>query len=255
MLDLYPDPPHLAVSLYSDNLTEDAAFAALCRAVLEAGGTPTGSLEVFPRSHDFRWASELTDFGQTQTVAEDAFWLFIEGKNPQTRVSKAGFTADTPGLVVVSLESKEDNHQARHPVAASMYADQLGIPVHLWEEGDDIRANKIDVWAEGLMRLACDDITPLYGALMVEEPLPTPAELDQLRSKDVFVPDRLLAADHALEPDLRSHYGDDRITRWRSGIYCAGWEGFHPGRIYQKQVPVTGTYPGTRIQQAISATD
>jgi hypothetical protein len=105
------------------------------------------------------------------------------------------------------------------------------------------------------MRTACDSITPLYGALMVEETLPTPPKLHTLRSKDVFVPDRLLAADRALEPDLRNHYGDDRISRWRTGIYCAGWQGSHPDRTYQRQVPATGTYPGTRIQQAISATE
>lgn len=131
MRDLYPDPPHLAVSLYSENLSEDAAFAALCRAVQEADGIPTGTLQVFPRSHDFCWASELTDVSQTQTVAEDVFWLLIDGKDPQTRVAKTGFTAGTPGLVVVALESTGDNDQSRHPVAAWMYADQLGIPVHL----------------------------------------------------------------------------------------------------------------------------
>lgn len=255
MRDLYPDPPHLSVSLYSENLTEDAAFAALCRAVQEAGGTPTGTLQTFPRSFDFCWASELTDVSQTQTVADDSFWPLVEGTDPRTRVAKAGLTADTPGLVVVSLKSKGDDDPSRHPLAASMYADQLGIPVQLWEEGDEVRANKIATWAEGLMRTACDSITPLYAALMVEETLPTPPELDELRSKDVFVPNRLLAADRALEPDLRNHYGEDRISRWSTGIFCAGWQGFHPGRTYQKQVPAAGTYPGTRIQQAISATD
>lgn len=253
MRELYPDPPHLSVSLYSENLSEDAAFAAVCRAVQEAGGTPTGNLEIFPRAHDFCWASELTDVSQAQTVAEDAFWLLIEGKDPQTRIAKAGFTADTPGLVVISLKSKGDNDPSRHPVAASMYADQLGIPAQLRNKCDDARAKALAMWAETLMRIACDNIAPLYGAMMVEETLPTPPKLDKLRSKDVFVPDRLLAADHALEPDLRNHYGDDRISRWRTGIFYAGWQGFHPDRTYQQQVPATGTYPGTRIQQAISA--
>jgi hypothetical protein len=252
MVNLYPEPPHLSVSLYSENQTEEAAFAALCRAVCAAGARPTGNLETFPRSRGFNWASELTDFASELTVSQESVWPLVDGEDTQLRVAKAGFAADTAGLVVVSLESREEGDPSQHPVAASMYADQLGIPAQYWGQGDDVRAKAIATWAESLLRAACDSIAPLYAAMMVEETLPTPPALADLRSKDIFVPDRLLAADPALEPDLRSFYGADRLGRWRHGLYCAGWQSFHPDRAFQRPVAASGHFPGTRIKEAIS---
>lgn len=99
----------------------------------------------------------------------------------------------------------------------------------------------------------CDNTDPLYGAVLAEETLLAPAELSRMRSQDLYVSDRILAADPGLGPDLAAEYGADRIERWSIGLFCTGWDELAPGREFQKEISRDTPGPGARLASALRA--
>lgn len=252
---LYAEPPHLSVAMYGDGTPDSSAFALVCRTVAVRGGLQNGVVRISQADEGFEWVSDLTGRSVEVEVSSDLFWDMVDGQANGSRAVKAGFTAEPVGLVVVTYELTKDGERSPHPVAALMSAGPLGIPRDYWSGDDEARAREIGAWATGLLKAICHRARPLYAALAIEETLPVPSHLDDLVSGDVFISGHLLAADPDLETDLREFYGQDRLSQWDTGIYCADWAGFHPDQIYSKQVADAGRWAGARIRRAIDCAD
>ncbi|MQA94272.1 MAG: hypothetical protein GEV11_06320 [Streptosporangiales bacterium] len=180
---LYPDPPHLSATVYVENRPETEVFAELCGVVEAAGGTATGD-------------------------ADD---------------TRTGFDVPRVGLVVVARLHGADGDRA--PVAIITYADDLGVPDELWSASERTAAYRLGAWAHDVFRAACLATDPLYGELAVENTLSTPRALGESgdRIGDVYVSDRLLAADDRLGARLREAYDGGAVEEWEGGLYASAW--------------------------------
>lgn len=247
---LYPDPPHLSAAVYCDSFPETEVFGRICRAVQSEGGIPNGFVRVFREGADFDFVTDLGAAAEEIDVSVDRFWDLVEGRVPGLSTVKAGFRADV-GLVVVSYELR-DRQESRHPIDAHIGAGMLGIPEFLWEPQDRAAAAWTAERIRNLLRRVCKDVRPLYGVLAEEETLPAPPDLAGLRSQDLYIADRVLAADPDLERDLEDFYGTDRIERWDAGIFCVSWDVLQPGKTFSKAPAAENHWPGTRLARAIS---
>jgi len=223
---LYPDAPHLSVSLYCEHLTDREAFAALAEVVRRRGGASNGYVKVIPAGLEYRSLTDLpVDVRVELAVDAVEFDRLVAGDDPDRTVVKAEFMTREAGLLVVSQLSRTGGD--RHPVDASVYADALGIPPWAWEEGDEERAGVLAAWARGLFRAACEHVDPLYAELTIETTLATPSALGDADIGNVYVADRLLVADPHLEHDLRMTFETGDVARWRTGLYCSTWASFN----------------------------
>jgi hypothetical protein len=222
-------PPHLSVSVYSELTDERAVFAALADVVRRHGGVGTRRVDVIPPELDF---NTLTEPWPRQLDVDPAEFdrLVAGGEDAWTPVA-AGFVTTAAGpLVLTYLRRHGDD---RHPVEARVYADDLGLPDFVRDAEQDASAERLATWIRGLFRDACERIDPLYAELTIETTLPTPSALDGAQVDNVYVADRLLAADVQLEHDLRMTYDTGDVARWRTGLYCSTWAPFNDaGRTY-----------------------
>lgn len=224
--------PHLSVSLYCEQITERAAFAALADVVREHGATPTPRVDVLPAALRFDALTDLPPGSLHCLEVEPAeFDRLVAGDDRTRTVVEAGFVTDAAGpLVLTYLRRHGDD---RHPIEARVYADDLGLPDFVRNAEQEASARRLAAWVRGLFRNACEQVDPLYAELTIETTLPTPSALDGGQVDNVYVADRLLAADVQLEHDLRMTYDTGDVARWRTGLYCSAWAPFNDaGRTY-----------------------
>lgn len=198
---LYPDPPHLSATVYVEDRPDAEIAAELCGVVRNVGGTATGAADE----------------------------------------RRTAFEVDKVGLVVVQRLLGADGD--RSPVAIITYADDLGSPDELWNASERAAAYRLGAWAHDVFRAACLATDPLYGDLSIENTLSTPRALGQGgdRVGDVYVADRLLAADDRLGPRLREAYADGAVEEWEGGLYASSWGCFNAaGRTVADPWAVSG---------------
>jgi hypothetical protein len=248
---LYPDPPHLSAAVYGGENRDTFVFMEICEAVKSYGSTPSGVLEVIPADASFRWLTDLSQVASTMEVADARFWEFVNGDADGFKVLRAGFKSPTAGTVVVSYEPGADK-DGQHCCDAHISAGGLGIPDIARTTEDRAEALKVASWIRELMKSVCRTVRPLYGAVTVEESLPTPGQLHNLHSRDLYFSDQLLSADPSLASDLLTRYGEARVERWDSGLFCVAWDELaaHPGSI--QAFDTVSHWPADRLGRAVS---
>jgi hypothetical protein len=215
---LYPDPPHLSVSVWSP-APEAATFAGVCRAVADRGGSPTGVLLTAPAGTRFEWLHEL------QREPEDVSSRFDEligGADPRVEVFRAGYLRSGDLIVVERAPGPRDE---RHPLQATMYGDVLATPMDLWSDEDRAAAAAFSAWLLSLSSDVVAETDALYGAVQSEAELPTPSQLLAASPVygDLFVSAALIDDDASLLGDLRMIDPRSEERRWPGGVLLADY--------------------------------
>jgi len=115
-----------------------------------------------------------------------------------------------------------------HPVAVSVSADALGLPEELWKAKDRKAAYKLAGWATDVLRRLAGRTGAVYGAIAVEETLPTPsalrtgASIAGLPFLSAELPASVLDKFHAA-------FGRTQPVHWAEGTLFPGWKPFAQG--------------------------
>ncbi|MGW5191663.1 hypothetical protein ACWEOO_20610 [Kribbella sp. NPDC004138] len=222
---LYPDPPHLTIAVWvAEN--EEVAFGRSCDVVDEFGCLPSGIVEVASRGQRFAMVQDLEDRSVVQLSAAD-FESMVHGRNPVARSLKAGYRGRGLGTVVV--EHLLGTEAETHPVAVSVSAGALGIPAGLWRSKDRRSAYKLAGRATDVLRELASRTGAAYGAIAVEETLPTPSAL---RDGALIGSLPFLSANLPIrvQDKFRAAFGRTQAVNWADGTFFPGWEPFAGGK-------------------------
>jgi hypothetical protein len=230
MVALYPEPPHLTIAVYP-NGSEHQCFAALCRLVEEMGCAPSGPIELAPWGADFALRSDLAGRSAILDVKPDRFARIVAGEDSDGWAVRAGFQRKGGGLVLVEYLAAADRD--RHPIAVSVAADGLGIPIELWRKPERVSAARLADWATNILRELTVRCEVWYGAIGVEYTLATPSDLANGSASlpsELFVSRPLLDVDAALDEALLGVFSDGVVSEWTGGFFYSGWAPFNSKR-------------------------
>lgn len=124
------------------------------------------------------------------------------------------------------------------PVEVAHTHQPIGVTINgtwldLWgslERKEQIRADRQAAFLLKALRGLTERFDPVFGAIVAEEPIPTPSDLKAggMRSGDVYLSDRLIAADSKLASLLATAYATGYTEQWRFGRYFSSWGAFNP---------------------------
>lgn len=235
MDDLYPEPPHLTIAVYSD-IDEMRCFATMCEVAEAADCTPSGILEVAPWDVEFEDRSDLA--GRLARLdGVPAYRSTMTGDRSLGRPVRAGFRHRRHGIVVVEyLYARAGD---RHPVAVSLGAGPLGLPIELWRKPERAAAERLAAWSVDILRDAASRCRAAFGGIGVEFTLGTPRSLvdgASLLASESYVSRVVLDSDDELRRALRSDFGDAEQI-WDDGEFYSGWAPFNTGRTTLDEIP------------------
>jgi hypothetical protein len=121
----------------------------------------------------------------------------------------------------------------RHPIAVSVSASSLGIPLGLWRKQDQASAEKLADWSTKLLREATVRCGVWYGAIGVEYSLATPSELANgvaLLPSEVFVAREIVDSNSSFKQALLDGFRGGVVSEWHTGSFYSGWAPFNPER-------------------------
>lgn len=230
MSEMYLDPPHLSIAMYSDQ-PEVVTFSRVCEVMRELGCKPLNLVEVVPRDREFELLSDLADVREILTPNLAQCNQLIAGEDPKRRVLRAGFVRRKSDTVLVEYQYKTGAD--RHPVAISLASRSLGLPESLWSAGQRKSAYAIAVWARAALEVATSRCGARYGFIGVESSLPTPSQIKSKKSRlatELFVSRQLLDRKKSLEDRLRQVFSDGEVVVWENGVFLSGWAPFNSRR-------------------------
>src|SRR4051794_35068 len=126
---MHLEPPHLLVSVYSDQ-PEVETFARLCDVAQGSGCVPSNVVDVAPSNLDFELLSDLGGSREIVNPSPARYARLIAGKESDLRVLRAGFKHRKFGVAVVEYLQKTG--PGSHPISLSVSAEAFGIPESLW---------------------------------------------------------------------------------------------------------------------------
>ncbi|WP_328992576.1 hypothetical protein OG394_39910 [Kribbella sp. NBC_01245] len=179
---LYPQPPHLSISIWSPD-DEESVFGRACDVAVELGCRPSGVARLAPRGEPFELVHDLE--ATTEQLAAAAFETAVHGGGP-LRAVKAGFQSKAWGTVIV--EHTLGPAAEPHPTAISLSGDLLS-PLESQSRSERRAAQKLSEWSVEVLRELSARCSARYGTIAVEVSMPTPAGLragERLQG-DIFV--------------------------------------------------------------------
>ncbi|MFI5713037.1 hypothetical protein [Kribbella sp. NPDC051620] len=214
---LYPEPPHLTIAVWSPE-DEESVFGRACDVVAAAGCVPAGVVQSAPRGQQYAMLQDLDDRSTAQLDA-DAFETAVHGRDPVLRPLEAGYRSKRWGTVVV--EHLFGTEGEKHPVAVSLAADRLGLPDSTWKASDRKAARRLAEWATGVLRELTLSTGAMYGAIGVEETLPTPSALraGEPAGSVVYVGSALPGVQARFRAAVPG-------VQWPTGEFFPGWHPF-----------------------------
>ena len=238
-IDIHLLPPQISVSCYFDTMDPEDAFFAVCEEIEAAGATASGVFEIV-HAASFPPFAMISDLAPRPEVIQidvhksktETWKRLVAAQKPEVQVLRAAFEIPKVGPAIVTFEPIPDNLglHSQHPVAVTISGELLSMPAHVALSRREQR------WAAftaqfllSVFRSVCEAHNPLYGAILVEQSLPTPQQLikgNARLSTEVFVSNRLLAMDPALERDLGIFFAAGSSQRWATGIFFSGWAVF-----------------------------
>ncbi|MEV4264480.1 hypothetical protein [Kribbella sp. NPDC049584] len=188
MTDLYPKPPHLMIAVWSAD-DEEWVFGRACDVAGEFGCVPTGVAEEWPAKK---------------------VWYRRKG------------------LGTVIVERLFGTESETHPVAISSSAGALGWPEELWTAKDRKAAYKLAGWATDVLRDLSSRTAAVYGAIAVEETLPTPSALRAGISIG-SLPFLSAGLPTAVHDKFHAALGRTQTVDWPNGTFFPGWRPYTRG--------------------------
>lgn len=246
MSEIYPEPPHLTVAVYSSHSEADT-FTQLCQTAHDMDCVPRNLVEVAPWSQDFEFVSDLGAAKETLNVSAARFEQLVAGLDPVVRTLRAAYSHRKFGTVVV--EYIQRTGPGRHPIGLSLGSASLGIPDTLWSRSERQSAYAIAGWSRSVLQAASSRCEALYGAVGVEFSLPVPAQLTSGKERlvtELFISGRLIDRDKSIESKLRQAFTSGAVVNWRDGVFFSGWAPFNDQRVSISD-------PGPAVDAAASA--
>jgi hypothetical protein len=229
--NLYPEPPHLTISVYPDS-SESECFAAACGVVEGIGCRPSGTVEVAPWEMEFELRSDLAGKSSLLDLQPDRFRSIITGSDRSVRPVRAGYTAR--GGRVVLVEYLASPHNDLHPIGVTIAAGPLGIPGKLWGRHERTSASRLVRWTLEVLQELTTRYRVAYGAVGVEYSLATPSELASDAAtlpSEVFL-SRTIATDFPqIKEAFARDYRDGVVIEWPSGWFFSEWEPFSSKQV------------------------
>lgn len=225
MPNMYPEPPHLSVFVYTGATTPTVWTA--CADVLQQNGcTPSGEILVAETDTDFKSVSDLersviTRDGSDQSVPRGHVLL------------RSAFEHRSFGRVSLGLAPVERLGSV-HPIEVAVHAGAFAYPVNLWTKDHRRAAKRLTTWAERLLIALAKATDAPYGAIGIESVFPEPAELAHavtergLRPHTWFWSKSLGAAHSAEEERLLSAIPSDSVLRVEGGYILRAWKAGNP---------------------------
>jgi hypothetical protein len=239
MSEMYVDPPHLTVAVYSTD-PEIATFAMMCDVVREFGSEPVNMVEVAPKDRDFELLADLGDAKTLEVVDPARRAQLVAGQDPGLRVIRARYSHRKYGKVIVHYELR--NGSGPHPIGATVSAGAMGFPEELWSASMRRSVYALAGWTRDILRAAAAKLNPLYGAIGAEFALSPPQELiagGHDLATELFVSRCLLDEDRWLDSKLREAFAGGEITDWNEGIFYSGWPPYNTRRASVKDAEFT----------------
>lgn len=208
-MSLYPQPPHLSISIWSPD-DEESVFGRACDVAVELGCRPNGFVRLAPRGEPYEMIHDLKP--TTSQLRADAFESAVHGGGP-LRPLQAGFQSKAWGTLIV--EHTLGPADEPHPTAISLSGDLLS-PLESQSKSERRAAQKLSDWSVEVLSELSARCSALYGTIEVEVSMPTPAGLragEKLQG-GVFV---------AAEIDrFRTAFGPAAGVVWPHGQFFAG---------------------------------
>lgn len=249
--DLYPEPPHLTIAVYPAG-SESKCFGAVCELLAQRDCRPSGTIEVAPWEVAFELRSDLVGHSRIIEEEEDHFQRIVAGRDSSRRPVQAGYCRGRSDVVVVQYLASSGSD--RHPIAVSINAGALGIPVEMWRMTERNSGRKLARWAVDLLREITTRCDALYGAIGVEFSLATPIELANgvaTLPAEVFL-SRRLAFDL---PGIRDAFADDfrdaETAEWPAGWFYSGVAPLNPKNSTRPQPSIRPTRAATLLGRSI----
>lgn len=227
--------PQFDAGFYRDRPNSSADIAALCVQVQSMRGVhPVAGIvaisEAFPRYGGFSYGLDVP----VETIAITDFSRPL----PRGRQLLAGSLASSDvGPVVVDFQTVDPEllDDVWHPLKVTINGDYLdisessgGVSVEELKRRNAQAQFLIDAFRQG-----CEAFDPLYGFICGEEPVPTPADLltREIYSGNVYVSNRLFAAEPDLRAKLDSAYTEGFSASWSNGKYYSSWALLNPAGL------------------------
>ena len=243
------------MGFYSERGGDAELFTAVCELLLDAGATPTGAqmtsaerAQAFERVGDLAAELSLADLVREPAAGKRLRWL-LSGEAPEHRVLQVGFTMSPVGVLLVTYEPAA-GLEGRHPAAVISSAERLSPP----GGGAGRGGRAVARWLGELLRLGCDRLDPLYAAIVIEGSLPPPARLspDSRLGTELFVANRLLAADPELGADLAALFEQGAVEAWPGGMFFSGWGWFNQAGRTVKEARTMERRAADRLARAVA---
>jgi hypothetical protein len=154
------------------------------------------------------------------------------------------------GRILVSFETIAPKlvGVVNHPLSVTINAELLDAAENMPLDQDDQEQAAVEAtFLLGTLQDLAEHYDPLFGAIVAEEPIPTPPDLagGRLRSGNVYISNRVLASDGTLGALLSEAYDDGYSEQWQSGWYYSNWASMNPaGKTTQS--PLDRDNPVTR---------
>lgn len=245
MTELYPEPPHLTIAVWTAE-DDEQAFGRACDIAVEFGCTPSGVVELAPRGRPFAMLQDLADRSTVELTGAE-FESAVHGGDPVSRPLKAGYRAK--GTVIV--EHLYGTEVEAHPVAISLSAGALGLPQELWRSKDRKAAYKLAAWATDVLRELTARTGAVYGSIAVEETLPTPSAL---RAGHAISSLPFLSASlpSTVVHKFQTAFNQTKPVNWTHGTFFPGWHPFAngaPSEINRGALATASTTLGNALQR------
>jgi len=249
--DMYLEPPHLTVSIYSDQ-PEVETFARMCDVAQKFDCVPSNLVDVAPLNQDFELLSDLRGAREVMHPSTVQYARHIAGKEPELRALRAEFNHRKFGRVIV--EYLQGIGPVAHPIGLSASAGSLGIPENLWSTGQRRSAYSIADWTRSLLELATLQCNALYGGIGVEFTLLTPWKIKEGAPRfatEIFISRHLIDRSVTLERKLRQAFPGGETTSWNNGLFFSGWAPYNLSRGTVADPAVTSDIIGRALKSAL----
>ncbi|MEV7548360.1 hypothetical protein AB0N89_01890 [Amycolatopsis sp. NPDC089917] len=222
--ELTPAGSHLSLAVYSRRKSTESVFATALELVRGSVESDSRYLETAPRrvlddeTVDVQEVLTEVDFGENSvpaglTVGDDRLPV-----RAYVRTKRFG------PIVVERVMVFDRTLRERQAVEAHLADEELGIPAEHWSGKDRRRAEARYSWASELFRRMCVATDALYGQLVNEATLPTPAQiLDGIPVEGaVFLSAEAIGSSQEFIETMRARYGRDVATELDNGVLLDG---------------------------------
>jgi hypothetical protein len=223
--------PHYVVGFYFENANSNAQLMSVCEKVLAAQPLrPVAALVA--KCRDFPIYGGFM-YGLPAPVEAIELPSLDKQLTNDQHLLEVSLHSTTLGPVVVGYETIAPQLAGlvAHPIGVTIRGKYLELVSVASADEDMVRRSQAEAtFLLDTLRICCETLAPLYGIIIVEEPMPTPADLigSSRCHGEVFFSEKLLNAQDGLRDVLDHAYAQGYSEAWATGRFYSSWAPFNP---------------------------